>query len=574
VKQVSFCGKKFNSMLLSATVVMTIVVLLLLSDLAIAGNLIGEEAVAAINILRTPYMFVLGLSSIISQGSSLLYSLRMGEFDKDAADRIFGQGLLGATLLCGLVCIVFTFGLDPYLHYLQPTAEIERLAREYAHFYIPTLTIYPMYMYIAAMIYTDGDESLSLIANLFLILGNIGFSIWMGMKIGMAGISLGSLIGIAACTAVSCLHFFKKSNSLKPKIFVSLKSLWDVAKYSFVDAGIYIYFAIQSFVLTKLIITQFGGRHLEIYSVVVCLWQLTLIFDGIGQAFCPLVNVYRGEGNIPGVRKTMRFSFRTAVIEGIALTIVLFSGADLIPHFFDIRDPELIQATVRAVRIYSVTLLATSLLFLLTSYYLLTDKIGHAVLICFFKDLLTPLAFAVPLAFFYDLDYMWVGMSIAPVAALALSIYFTRLRFGTKGFPLYTDKPQGAIRSFDFYIDDQKVMHARDKVEQILLKSSASKRTVMRSMLLIEELFMLIKEKNPGKKVMAELTLYITQDQVKFVFRDDGIIFDITQEDDPINSIRGYMVASIMHEQKVRKNLTTTSFNRNMFALPMQMDAN
>jgi hypothetical protein len=29
-------------------------------------------------------------------------------------------------------------------------------------------------MYIAAMVYTDGDEILSLIANLFLIFGNIG----------------------------------------------------------------------------------------------------------------------------------------------------------------------------------------------------------------------------------------------------------------------------------------------------------------------------------------------------------------------------------------------------------------
>jgi len=573
LKKVSFCGKKFNSMLLSATIVMIVVVVLLLSDLAIAGNIIGENAVAAINLLRTPYMLVLGLSSIISQGSSLLYSLKMGEFNKKAADQIFGQGLLGAGLLCGIIFIFYSLGLDPYLSYLNAAPETVSLAKEYARFYIPTLAIYPMYMYIAAMVYTDGDEILSLIANLFLILGNIALSIFMGLKIGMAGVALGSFVGIFACTAVTCLHFLKKTNSLKPKLFVGLRSLWDMAKYSFVDAGIYIYFAIQSFVMTKLIITQFGGKYLEVYSVIVGLWQLTLIFDGVGQAFCPLVNVYRGEGNIPGIRKTMRYSYRTSLIEGFAMTIILFAFADYVPMIFDIQNSELAAETVHAVRICSVTLTATSILFLLTSYYLLTEKIAHAVLICFFKDLLMPTILAVPLAMSFGLEFLWVGLALAPACALAISIFATIKRFGKSGFPLYVDNTQDKIQSFNFIIEEESVVKARDAIEKILMEHNASKRTILRSMLLIEELFMLIKEKNPGKKVTAELTIFLSEDTVKYVIRDDGIIFDITEEDDPLASMRGFIVASIMHKQTVRKNLTTTSFNRNMFALPLNMDA-
>ena len=560
-------------MLFSATIVMIVIVVLLLSDLAIAGNIIGEKAVAAINLLRTPYMLVLGISSIISQGSSLLYSLRMGEFDKDAADKIFGQGLLGATILCFVIFFFYSIGIDPYLAYMNPDAETGLLAKEYAKYYIPTLAIYPMYMYIAAMVYTDGDESLSLIANLFLIFGNIVLSIVMAKKIGLAGISLGSFVGVFLCTAVTCLHFFKKSNSLKPKIFTSLRTLWDMAKYSIVDAGIYIYFAIQSFVMTKLIITQFGGKHLEVYSVIVGLWQLTLIFDGVGQAFCPLVNVYRGEGNIPGIQKTMRYSLKASLLEGIVMSIILFAFADAVPLLFDIQNTELASETIRAVRICSLSLTATSILFLLTSYYLLTEKIGHAVLICFFKDLLMPIGLAVPLSVLFGLDYLWVGLSLAPTVALGISIWITRLRFGKKGFPLYVDETDDKIHSLNFIIQDKAVVEARDTIEKMLQDHKASKRTIMRSMLLIEELFLLIQEKNPGKKISAELTIFLSKDMVKYVIRDDGIIFDITEEDDPLASIRGYIVAAMMHKQTVRKNLTTTSFNRNMFALPLNIEA-
>lgn len=560
-------------MLLSATIVMIVIVILLLSDLAIAGNIIGEKAVAAINLLRTPYMLVLGISSIISQGSSLLYSLKMGEFNKDAADKIFGQGLLGAFILCSIISFFYSIGLDPYLAYMHPDSETAFLAKEYARYYIPTLAIYPMYMYIAAMVYTDGDESLSLIANLFLILGNIGFSIVMALKIGIAGVSLGSFVGVFLCTVVTCLHFLKKSNSLKPKISMSSKSLWNMAKYSFVDAGIYIYFAIQSFILTKLIITQFGGKHLEVYSVIVGLWQLTLVFDGVGQAFCPLVNVYRGEGNIPGIQKTMQHSFKASITEGILLSILFFISADFVPRLFDIQDPELVKETIQAVRICSLTLTATSLLFLLTSYYLLTEKIGHAVLICFFKDLLMPIGFALPLTTLFGLPYLWVGLAIAPACALGVSVLVTRKRFGTKGFPLYVDTNSDTIQSMSFIISDKAVVAARDSIEKLLQEHQASKRTIVRSMLLIEELFLLIKEKNLGKKVTAELTVFLTPDTVKYVIRDDGIIFDITDKDDPLASIRDYIVATMMQRQAVRKNLTTTSFNRNMFALPMNMDA-
>lgn len=569
MKTTSFCMKKFNSMLLSATIIMIVVIVLQISDLAIAGNIVGEDAIAAINVLRNPFMLVLGLCSIMSQGSSLLYSYKMGEFDKDGADKIFGQGLIGSLVLCVLILMLGLFGFDVYFNFVNASEQITALAKDFCVYYVPLLAVYPVYMYLAAMVYADGDEKLSLIANLFLILGNIVLSILFALKMGIAGISLGSLVGVATCMLVTAFHFFKKTNSLKFKFFVSLKSLWQVARFSFVDAGVYIYFAIQGLVITKLVVQRFGAENLAVYSIVVSIWLLTLIFDGVGQAFSPLVNVYRGEKNPLGVRRVMKGALKIACIEGVVMTALLFGFADFVPLAFDIETPALAKSFVRAVRLSCIGLTATSVLFLISSYFLLLAKIKHAVLICFFKDLLMPVAFALPFSAIWGMDGIWIGFSAGAVAALIASVAVTWLILGKNGFPLYLESSNGKIFCFDFYITVEEIMSHRELVAELLAQNNVSKRTIMRSMLLIEEVFMLIKEKNSGKLLMAEMTVFLEEDKVRIIMRDDGEIFNITDSDDAVISFRSFFVSSLMSDQGPRKNLTTMSFNRNMFVLPL-----
>ena len=83
-------------------------------------------------------------------------------------------------------------------------------------------------------------------------------------------------------------------------------------------------------------------------------------------------------------------------------------------------------------------------------------------------------------------------------------------------------------------------------------------------MLLTEELEMLILEKNPGKKILSECTLMI-RDDIQLIFRDNGVLFDITDEDSSITSLRSYLVANLMVRQRRKNHLVTTSYNRNAF---------
>ncbi|MBQ9511175.1 MAG: hypothetical protein IJR55_05735 [Clostridia bacterium] len=86
--------------------------------------------------------------------------------------------------------------------------------------------------------------------------------------------------------------------------------------------------------------------------------------------------------------------------------------------------------------------------------------------------------------------------------------------------------------------------------------------------LLIEELYMLIREKNGNKKVLSELTVFLHPDEIKIITKDDGILFDISEEDVNVTSLVAFAVSAYMKRLgQNRRHLTTMSFNRSAFII-------
>ena len=107
-------------------------------------------------------------------------------------------------------------------------------------------------------------------------------------------------------------------------------------------------------------------------------------------------------------------------------------------------------------------------------------------------------------------------------------------------------------------------MGLRDQVEGALREKGVENRTVLNCMLIVEEACMLIREKNGNKAVNCECTVIVKED-ITMILRDDGVIFDMTDVEADVSSLRQFVVASIMERQEGKKYLKTTGINRNVF---------
>lgn len=75
-------------------------------------------------------------------------------------------------------------------------------------------------------------------------------------------------------------------------------------------------------------------------------------------------------------------------------------------------------------------------------------------------------------------------------------------------------------------------------------------------------------EKNGDKTVLSELTVFIHPDEIRIIIKDDGVLFDISEEDVNVTSLASFAVSAYMEKLgENRHHLTTMSFNRSAFVI-------
>ena len=572
-RQPTLMSKKYYSMLLGGTLTMMMSSLMVMSDSLIAGAVIGADAVAGVTLVTPLYSFVVFIGTLFSLGIPILYSKEMGRFRKKEADRIFGFGVL-MTITVGIIMfIAISFLGDIFLQSSSPRKEVLTYAKEYLFWMRLTFLVMPFQMLLSEIVNGDGDEFISTIANVIQGLGNITLSIVLSRFIGMRGIGFASFIFYIISLLILLIHFGRKRNSLRWNLYFSFGLLKKVLRYGIIDASSFLYISILTATFNGFISNQFGSKYLILASVITLCREGQFMFDGIGEAVCPIFGVYVGEKNHKGLRTSYALARRTAVVEGLIVTVALLIIAPYVPGFLNVTNPEMARWIVIGVRLTAIGSTFTSLLYLITSYYLTIDQIKIGVIVCAMRDVVFSVLLGVALGKIFGVAGMFAGLGVAPAVACGIFMLVIRLRYGKDDCPLLLSKVPGHknITNFEISVDPKKIIRLQQEVGSLLEDNKVDTLTINRVKLLIEELYMLIWEKNNEKAILGEITIYIDPDQIRIISKDNGVLFDISEEDVDVTSITSYLVSAYMEKLgENRQYLTTMSFNRSTYVIKTQ----
>ena len=119
------------------------------------------------------------------------------------------------------------------------------------------------------------------------------------------------------------------------------------------------------------------------------------------------------------------------------------------------------------------------------------------------------------------------------------------------------------------------VVAARDRAEQILLENNIEKKMVLRSMLMIEEILMLVYGKSgEEKKVIGECAITVSPEIISVIIRNDGEELDVAEDGEmSVTSLRSYVMPMLINQWaqgKKQKHMMGVSFNRDGFALELK----
>ena len=558
---------KYNSMLLGSTLSMAVTSLVLISDSIISGLMLGSDAVVGVTLVVPICSIATFFASLTALGVPILYNAEMGQFRKQDADRVFGMGIaLSAGMGAALFVLTSLFG-DVYLKMSRPSAAVLDQALRYLHLIRFTMLLQPLQMLLNGMVYVDGDETVSSISSITQGIGNVAASLILSRFMGIRGVALGTLLFYGVSLGILSTHFLKKSNSLRASPFFSLETLKKMVRYSIVYSSEYLFNGLLLLSLSSFVRAYFGTEYLILVSAVNLCRVFQVLFEGVGTAISPIVSVYLGENCFSGVRNIYAAAERTTRWESVAIAAALLLSAPLAPVLLGISDPELAALSIRGMRILSLSSYSVGMLYLSTAYYMLLEKTLLAFQIGGVRDFALAVPLTAIMSMCLGLNGFFVGMALAPLVTHLITEGLMRRRYGQDA-PLLLEQLETGREAllYNLTASPSAVADTRDSIGKALEKRAYDPKTVNRVMLLFEEMFTLIREKNPGEEVQGECALMLEDELIRMIIRDTGVQFDPSDANMDVSSLNSYVISTVAERvTSCKKHLMTMSFNRNMF---------
>ena len=575
-----FGVEKFKALLIASTLAVAVDFMMTLFDIVIGGHLLGEQALAGIGLVNAEIMLITFFAMLLGAGTAINFARETGRCDPVRARQFFSLGLLSVVVLGLVLMLALGLGRDAYLSFMGPSAEVRVHAVAYWNGALPLAILTPLSVLLLECVQVDGNARLCIVASGVQIVVNIVASlVFCKIGLGAAGLSLASVAAYLVSVCILLTHLRSPANTLGFVRGFSVRDLGRICGTSLGDAASMLGTTAFALSLPKFMLARFGSDTLPAVAAALLTFEMSVVLDGVSSAIAPVVSVYSGEGNTRTIRDVMRVALRTSLLEGCALGLLLACFPGLVVSLCGIDDPAVVPAAKTAVRCVALGFPAVALVVLLNSYYLFISREGSSIGITFLKYLGCDLPLLVLGGLMGGFVGAFAGVAMAPYVALALMALFIAWREGRDMVPLLLPRTREAnLKVFNLELTPEAIVATSAAVADAIRAEKVDASAVNRAALIVEEAFMVVRERNKSaRRLLGEVTLDFNPPEdlppaeaakagrVRLILRDDGEIFDITDADASITSLRAYLVASIMERQAHRLNLTTSGFNRNIF---------
>ena len=529
MKTVSFVRRKFNAMLGVATVSMAVNFIVMLSGSLVAGNLLGKEGLAGVNVCTPAFAVASFLGSLISVGAGLVFAQAMGEFDERHAAGIWSQSAYLALGLGAFIFLAMTAGGERFMDFNGVTGVIRAEAESYWRWQAVSMGLTPALLLIMAMVYADGDGTVALCAGGCYVGGTLLFSVLFTLLSGHAGgISGGTALAILVVMAVSSLHFLRENNHLRFVRHFSLRDFGRTVLRSAPDATIYLCWGLLALVVNRFTVMRFGEELLAVVALGVSVVQFSIVFDGVGEALIPLGGMYAGERNNPALRELATHSALVAAGEGVLVGLVLLALAAPIATVYGFRGAAeaLLPQAVDAIRSLALAMPFMGFLMMANTHYLVVGHVKLAVSVTILKDFVLSGLCALLFGGLFGFAGLWTGMIVGYALAAAYPFLFVRLVCGRDRFPWLVGRDAAAV-NFAIRLNRESLVAARDRIADFLQKGGVDDVIVRRVMRSVEENGRVAIEKNAPVRPCVEYFVSRTKpDLVRLIVRDDGVVME------------------------------------------------
>ena len=503
-------GERFKSVFVASIASMVISYVLMLTDNIVAGQFVGEEAVAAMTLVSPMMILVFFLSYMVADGLAMMFSYAKGRSDQLKANQLFSMGMICSVVLGVVLTFILIVFRSEILSLWKISPELMSYAVEYYRglMFISLPCILNIYFY--TIYVAEGEENICVKATAAMFVVNMILDIVLGYYIGIIGIGIATTVGHLVSFLYHVPYLFSGRCRLRFAKYWNWKEFGQGIFYSWYHSMDTLCLALLPIIFSEFVIYKFGEHELIVVTVIVNMLTLLIaIYTGIVDCLQPMVYQYHAEKALHSVRKTMHLGITSTI--GVTLVLIAFSFvfAEFLPSLFGVsREEQLYSDCVSAVRIFMPFTLLLGVTLMLANYYIYIERLNLGAVIKALLLLILPSAGM--FAGNYGLQFMWAGVGVSFIVALIINFLLTR-----RNVLLMDEKQYARQFSFDTESEPEKLTGLRAAMEKYLIRNNLPRIIPA----LTEEIF--TEYAMRGKKFQIEVTV-IPADRLILIFRENG----------------------------------------------------
>ena len=399
-----------------------------IADGLFVGRFIGEDALAAINLIMPIIMTVFAFSNMIATGASVRISVLLGEKKREEASRVFTYSLKFIFIMS---CVIGVLGLifaEPFVRFLAPGATEQAIEYgiTYIRFYAMFSPLMPIYHATDNYLRVCGKEKLSMwlgigtqVLNIVLdviLIAFLGQGVWAAAFTSCIAMVLGAIVTLVAFRGKRMDLYYVKG---KVSSAVFLRILANGSSELFSNISM----SVMSVVYNFFLLAYGGTTGVAAFSVIMYVDSfIGMLVFGMCDALQPAISYCYGAGLMDKVKAIFRRILVGAIVLSVAsMLFMMFVGEYVAPLFVKPEDSELLAVSIVGMRLFSLSYLTGWVDMCFSSYFTALERPVRSLLTSFFGTLVFPISFLLILSPIWQLNGVW----LTAVAACTASAMFT-----------------------------------------------------------------------------------------------------------------------------------------------------
>ena len=401
------------------------------------SNLIGTNALSAINLTAPVIQLVTAVSTMLATGGSAAVMKKMGEQKAKEAKEDFTFLILVNVIVGVVMCAAGYLAKDYIFSGMSLSADVERYCVEYLSCYLVfTVPILLMNNFTLYMIASERGN-LSLICSVAGGILNMALDYVLIVRFGMgiSGAAIATGIGYSV-TAVAGVFVFSKKKSLlhfKKPVF-RFKVLVSAAANGCSEMATALVTGIITMLFNWTMLTFAGEDGVAAVTIIMyVLMFASSLYTGYSYGAAPMLSYYYGEQNYTKLKKLVAVSLKVIAEISLVTAAVSFLLTRPLVSVFASPDNPVYDLAVTGNRICSAALLFIGFnIFASGLFTALSNGVVSAVL-AFSRSFVFMMITMIVLPRIMGVNGIWLATPAAELMALALSVFMFlkyRKRYG------------------------------------------------------------------------------------------------------------------------------------------------